>query len=107
MAESRGGKEDLRLKASFENLFDKGSDFVGPERFHARLTSRQLKIKPKTNNIAGLQLADLLSHPSRCEILDEHNLLGRPIAPFAQRVIAILQQKYYGRSGTIYGKKFI
>ena len=107
LAESRGGKEDIRLKKSFENLFEQGSEFVNPSRFQFRLTSRQLKVKPKTNNIAGLQLADLISHPSRCEMLHERGLLGRPLAPFAQRVIAILQTKYYGHGGKIYGKKFI
>ena len=107
MAESRGGKEDRRLKDSFENLVTTGSDFLTTERFMARLTSRQLKVKSKQNNIAGLQLADLIAHPSRNEILSGQGLLGRPIAPFATRVIEILQQKYYQSRGRVYGKKFI
>jgi hypothetical protein len=107
MAESRGGKEDIRLKRSFENLIDTGTEYLGPERFKARLSSRQLKVKPKHNNISGLQLADLLSHPSRCEMLAERNLLGRPIAPFAEKVIALLQRKYYAIGSRMYGKKFI
>lgn len=64
MAESRGGREDRRLKDSFERVAAEGSDFIRPEVVAAHLTSRQLKIKPKANNIAGLQLADLLAHPS-------------------------------------------
>lgn len=64
MAESRGGKEDRRLKDSFERVYEKGSDFIKPDVFSAHLTSRQLKVKPKSNNIAGLQLADLIAHPS-------------------------------------------
>lgn len=107
MAESRGGKEDMRLKSSFENLVTSGSDFLTSDRFLARLTSRQLKVKSKHNNIAGLQLADLIAHPSRNEILDEQKLLGRPIAPFASRVIQLLQGKYYQKGGRVYGKKFI
>jgi len=107
MAESRGGKEDRRLKDSFENLITTGSQFLTTERFLARLTSRQLKVKPKHNNIAGLQLADLIAHPSRNEILDQQGLLGRPIAPFAERVIQLLQGKYHQRGNKLYGKKFI
>src|SRR5690606_6818328 len=76
MAESRGGKEDRRLKDSFEKLVTGGSEFLPTERFMARLTSRQLKVKPKHNNISGLQLADLIAHPSRGEILDKQGLLG-------------------------------
>ena len=107
MAESRGGKEDRQLKASFRRLWDRGTDYVGPEQFQETLTSRELKFKQKTDNIAGLQLADLLAHPSRCEILDERGLLGRPLAPFAVQIIEILQEKYDQSGEVIYGKKFL
>ncbi len=107
MAESRGGKEDTRLKHSFEGLWQQGTDFVDPDRFQSRLTSKKLKIKPKANNISGLQLADILAHPSRNEILFEQNLLSKNIAPFAKNVIEILQKKYYQHHGKIFGKKFI
>ena len=107
MAESRGGKEDLRLKDSYARLWDKGTSYVAPDQFQRRLTSRQLKVKTKANNIAGLQLADLLAHPGRNEILQDNQALGRPIAPFAQKVIRILQGKYYQRGGSIYGKKML
>lgn len=107
MAESRGGKEDLRLKASFHRLWETGTDFLDPLQFRKVLTSSQLKVKLKANNIAGLQLADLVAHPSRNEILQEQGLLGRDLAPFAQAVINILQDKYYRRGGRVYGKKFL
>ena len=107
MAESRGGKEDLRLKDSFTRLWEQGTEFVAPEQFQKALTSKQLKVKIKANNIAGLQLADLIAHPSRNEILSGQGLLGRPPAPFAARVIEILQGKYDRQEGRIYGKKFL
>lgn len=107
MAESRGGKEDTRLKDSFLRLWEKGTDYVSPERFYDVLTSKQLKVKPKSNNISGLQLADIIAHPSRNEILKENKLLEKEIAPFARRVIKILQKKYYQRDGRIFGKKFL
>ncbi len=107
MAESRGGKEDKRLKASFHKLWNEGTQFVLPERFQEVFTSKQLKVKPKANNISGLQLADLIAHPSRNEILHDNNLLERPIAPFANRIIQILQEKYDQQGGRIYGKKFL
>jgi hypothetical protein len=100
-------KEDKRLKASFAKLWEEGTEYVGPERFKSVLTSKQLKVKPKVNNISGLQLADLIAHPSRNEILMENSLLDGKIGPFAEGVIAILQDKYYRHAGKIYGKKFI
>jgi hypothetical protein len=55
--------EDRRLNDSFERLWQNGTDYVAPEEFRKSLTSRQLKVKTKANNIAGLQLADLIAHP--------------------------------------------
>jgi len=107
MSESRGGKEDKRLKKSFSNLWANGTHFLPPQRLQKVLTSKQLKVKPKSNNISGLQLADLIAHPSRNEILNQNNLLNRPIAPFANKIITILQSKYYQNQGMIYGKKFL
>lgn len=107
MAESRGGKEDMRLKKSFLNLWNEGTEYISPQRLHNVLTSKQLKVKPKANNISGLQLADLIAHPSRNEILDDEGLLDRPLPPFGTKVIDILQHKYYRRDRKIFGKKFI
>lgn len=107
MAESRGGKEDRRLKDSFHRLWEQGTHFLNADRIQTALTSSQLKIKPKANNIAGLQLADLIAHPSRNEILYENGSLHTDLAPFAQEVIKILHIKYDRESDRIYGKKFI
>jgi len=107
MAESRDGKEDRRLKKSFFRLWNEGTEYMNPERFHVVFTSKRLKVKPKANNISGLQLADLIAHPSRNEILDENGLLDRPLPPFGTNVIEILQGKYCQHGGRIFGKKFI
>ena len=107
MAESRGGKEDMRLKNSFSGLWEEGTEYIPAEKFHDVLTSKQLKVKPKTNNVAGLQLADLLAHPSRNEMLAEKGFLEKGLRPFGREIVAILQNKYYQRGGRIYGKKFI
>jgi pantoate kinase len=107
MAESRGGKEDMRLKSSFARLCIDGTDYVSPEQFQEALTSKQLKVKPKANNISGLQLADLVAHPSRNEILKEQGFLEKKFGLFAQEVIRILQKKYDQHGGRMFGKKFL
>jgi hypothetical protein len=107
MAESRGGKEDMRLKDAFTNLYEKGTDYLSGDRIRKRLTSRKLKVKSKSNNIAGLQVADLLAHPSRNEILYENNLLGKELPPFGKMIVRILQKKYYRKATKFYGKKML
>ena len=106
IAESRGGKEDRRLKESFVRLCEKGSGYTDAAQMSRALTSRQLKVKQKSNNLAGLQLADLVAHPSRNEMLNE-NGYAMTIAPFAAKVIAVLQSKYDQRGGRVFGKKML
>lgn len=110
LAESRGGKEDQRLKESFERLYLQGTDFVKPDDFAQCLTSRQLKVKPKSNNIAGLQLADLIAHPSFRAVLARHT--GSPLeCNFGGQIAAILEQSKYYRhqAGRIdgWGRKWL
>jgi hypothetical protein len=107
MAESRGGKEDRKLKDSFSRLWNGGTEYVTPDRFQKVLTSKQLKVKPKANNISGLQIADIIAHPSRTEILLENGKRSTQLAPFAKKVVAILEGKYYQQEGKTFGKKFI
>jgi len=107
MAESRGGKEDMRLKSSFTRLWKDGTEYVAPDYFEKALTSKQLKVKPKTNNISGLQLADLIAHPSRNEILKEQGFIEKEFSLFVRKVIKILQKKYDQYEGRMFGKKFL
>jgi hypothetical protein len=110
MAEARGGKEDIRLKKAFRDLCECGTEYIEPNKFANVLTSKELKLKLKDRNIPGLQLADLLAHASRREILLEKGKIeDRRKNIFAERVTEILKSKYDQRNGEIYGigKKFL
>lgn len=107
MTESRGGKEDKLLKDTFTKLYNEGNDYVASERFSKSLTSRQLKVKSKSNNVSGLQLADLIAHPSRNEILMENGLRKKELPIFGKKVSEILKDKYYKRGDKILGKKLL
>jgi len=109
MAESRGGREDMRLKAEFQHIYTNGAE-VGSDVFAARLTSGQLKVKPKSANIAGLQLADMIAHPSFATAKAIH--FGQPIPDnFGGEIGRILEDSKYRRKwdGRIegYGRKWL
>ena len=81
LAESRG-KEDLHLKRVYRSIWQDGTLFKKAEFFQKALTSKEIKIKPKLNNIAGLQIADMLAYPLREKLFYEkgirrHNFKGR------------------------------
>ena len=110
IAESRGGKEDRRLKDSFHRLYSNGSDYLESLLFAQYLTSCQLKVKPKSTNIAGLQLADLIAHPSYKATLALH--IGQELpSTFGGEIAKILESSKYNRSpdGTIdgWGRKWL
>ena len=107
MAESRSGKENQCLMDSFSRLWKNGSHYIKAAQFQGVLTSRELKVRPKINNVSGLQLADLLASPSRNEILIEKGFLKKELPPFARRVVAVLQGKYDREEDQVYGKKFL
>jgi len=112
MVESRGGDVDMQLKDSYAKLYKEGTENIPPDRWQSCLTSKELKVKPKSANIAGLQLADLIAYPSRREILHEKGLLEKDERTFSDEICKILNTSKYHRhyqTGEIwgYGKKLL
>ena len=95
MAESRGGHEDRLLKDSYTWVYQHGLfGKTDATFFQQALTSKELKVKPKSVNIAGLQLADLLANPLRKAVLIERHKVQGPLAPFAKRILAAVEDKF-------------
>ena len=95
MAESRGGKENRLLMASYEWCYERGVwTYTPAESIQQALTTRKLKIKQKSANIAGLQLADILSNPVRKAMLIEKGLTETELAPFAARIMDVVDAKF-------------
>jgi len=98
MSEWRGKKPNRKLEEAYARLFRSGTDHVPAEEFQKRLTSNSLKIKRKSANVAGLQLADLLANPV-CRSLICANEHVKMTAPFGTRVINILIRNKFRRGG--------
>lgn len=95
LGEARGGVEDRLLKDSYIRVYEHGIwGVTNADYFQAALTSRELKLKSKTANIAGLQLADLLGHPAKMWVLKRLGFEDIEIAPFAQRIMEITEAKF-------------
>lgn len=111
LAESRGGTEDLKLKRAYQKLHIEGTWHRDFKFFQQALTSSQIKIKPKSADIAGLQLSDLLAHPSKQEILVAEQRIGDPRHNFGKQICQCIQAKYNRQvyQGRIegYGKVFL
>lgn len=104
MPEGRKGKKDVELQHAYEAVRLKGLKDFDPGQIVFRIPPSNLKFRYKQDNIAGLQLADLLAHPSHMYIrrMNDHPVnLGR----YAEQVAAILDEAKYFRSsrGQIHG----
>ncbi|HJS30133.1 MAG TPA: hypothetical protein VJ768_10955 [Anaerolineales bacterium] len=66
MGESRGGVEDRLLKDSYVRVYERGVwGVTNAGYFQAALTSRELKLKPKSSNIAGFTARRFARAPSK------------------------------------------
>ncbi len=94
MAESRGGREDRLLKQSYQYIYERGIFKFRAANIQSAMTSRELKLKQKSANIAGLQLSDLLGHPVKQWILQKEGESTDQLAPFAARLLEVVQDKF-------------
>ena len=94
MAEQRGGTEDMELKRACARFYRAGSYYFSSSDAQAVLTTKALKVKSKQQNIAGLQLADILSHPMTRLVLVMHGVLDNLGGTFAEALTRAVEQKW-------------
>jgi hypothetical protein len=97
VAEPRFKQVDKALKASFEHIYVRGTDNLSPQFVQARLTSKELKFDPKPNNICGLQLVDVIAHPSHQHLRSCYPNEPPMKAPFGLKIVDILKRERYRR----------
>jgi hypothetical protein len=110
MPEARKGPKDPALQAAYTEVREAGTNFVSSERIKARISDGPLKFRTKEDNVTGLQICDLLAHPSQCYV---RSLQNHPIelGSFASKIVPILTGAKYDRSNTGavrgYGVKYL
>ncbi|WP_203310525.1 hypothetical protein [Sphingomonas beigongshangi] len=107
MPESRQGKDGV-LQAEYNKIRVEGTRYRNPAAIESSLRGKTLKFRTKKDNIAGLQLCDLLAHPSHIFVRER---MGHDVTlgPFATQVCNILRDTKYDRSpwnGRIMGYGF-
>jgi len=110
MPEGRKGKKDAALQAAFEKVMAEGTYYVSASRMNAAIPFKDLKFRYKPQNVAGLQLCDLLAHPSHMLMRGKMNH-DVELGDFCQKVGTILWDQKYdrGSNGSIlgYGMKWL
>lgn len=95
--EPRFKKADKKLKASFERIYDGGTENIPARIVQETLLSKDIQFFPKAANVAGLQIADILAHPSARRMRFERD--GMPLPDdFGSAVAQILVDRRYARN---------
>lgn len=102
LAEARGKKENAELKRAYNHLWSHGSKYLSAAVMQRFLTSRQIKIKKKEANVEGLQLADLIAHPTRKQVLLNRGKTTGGLSPFSERVIQTVRPKWDARYNRVF-----
>lgn len=97
MPEARQGKKDRELQRQFERVRENGTRFVDAARIQSAIRTQNLKFRTKRDNVSGLQLCDLIAHPSHMHVRETQNHAVN-LGPFAERVREILVAQKYDRS---------
>jgi hypothetical protein len=109
-ARAKGGKEDKHLKNIYSDVYTKGTSQNLAHEFQEVFTSSKPKIKSKEQNITGLQIADLLAHPSKYDVLLTYKHISEEPNNFGGKIIKCIQPKYLRSGWGIskgYGKKML
>lgn len=98
LAEARGGGEDILTKRTYQEIFA-GRGYNPLKDTEKYYTSSQIKLKPKSANIAGLQFVDLISHPARRYILSMNGFSGIfKTSSFESEIAKILVKSKFRRN---------
>ena len=82
---------------------ENGTGQLSRQELQNYITSKEIKLKPKQANIAGLQLADLVAYPAKVDILQANGRqLSTPPSLASRRIIEGIRRKY-----NQYGRKFL
>jgi hypothetical protein len=70
--------------------------------FNLNSTSIQIKMRSKSANISGLQLADIFAHPVKMWVLNHYGLIDSNQSLFAEKLLDIGKEKF---NSQLYTKK--
>ena len=107
MIESGDKSRDQKVKAMYQQIYAGTEGWTG--KFSERLTSKEIKIKPKTSNIAGLQISDLVGIAIRRQVLRSYNI-ELDITTFSHNLYEVVEpmiRRSKGGKTTGYGIKYL
>ncbi len=84
-------------------ITSQGTEWIKHEDIDETITSKELKIKAKSANVSGLQIADLLAYPLYRYALKVFKLKDDGRETFNEQIIEVIKPKIYKGGSKIMG----
>jgi len=98
LAEARGGGEDKITKNTYQEIY-MGNGYNQLKNAPMYYSSKEIKLKKKAENIAGLQFVDLVSHAARRHILSTyHRADNFKKSSYEEQIVQILVDNKFRRN---------
>lgn len=94
IVECRGKKEDKALLDYYNKVSDRGTYWVTSERIKKYF--KEFEMKRKSENLVGLQIADLVAYPITRHVLDENEV---------NLAFDVVKENIYQKEGKLFGMK--
>ena len=95
MIEARGKKEDQITKAAYSNFYNRGCNFYGHETYKEYISSKEIKLSLKKDNIFGLQVADIIGAAIKRKILFEKGHKRDYLGTFNEKLYNAISDKIF------------
>ena len=100
LVEARGKREDRTVAEVYRKFYELGSAYSNIDDIQNSLTPKEVKIFDKRALAPGLELADLLAHGAKQDVLHAYGRMDRLPAGFGSQVMMTVQAKYlHGKFG--------
>ncbi|HJD05332.1 MAG TPA: DUF3800 domain-containing protein [Candidatus Onthoplasma faecipullorum] len=106
LLESRNKNDNETLERIYQEIYNNGTKKnrntidIDSSRFQKSLTSKSLKFKNKSDNLAGLQIADLLANPLRNKLILVNEQINQ-FSDFSQTLYNKIENKIRSNSNGI------
>ena len=97
MAEAVNANKDAELRSLYSRSFAGGTDHLSASRLQEVLSSREIKIKPKSQDVAGLQIADLLASTCFSHLRRTYSD-GTEFYSFAMQIADLIEREKFYRN---------
>lgn len=110
LLEARDKGQDKFVKNRYKHIYENGTRKTGnvidlkPQVYQKFLSSKEIKIKPKNNNIIGTQIADILVSPMRNWMLNNYeNIQNKNSYNFSKKLFDTIKNKIRSKYNPVTG----